>query len=234
MSGLRSRSPSDGSLRTGPWRGDGTVALIAPLGGRRVSRVALRSSLDRLEQAGYTSVLTAALAPIDQEPFLELGFHVHEHLHLLAHDLRALPSPSTRRRTRRARRGDRLAVIAIDGAAFPPFWRLDGTGLDDALEATPTVRFRISSGAPDGYAITGRAGQKGYLQRLAVRPEAQRTGVGGVLVLDGLRWAKRWGAREVLVNTQLGNDSALRLYERLGFVRRPVGLVVLLRSLGGA
>jgi mycothiol synthase len=67
------------------------------------------------------------------------------------------------------------------------------------------------------------------LQRLAVLPDAQGAGIGAALVLDGLRWLRRWGAKEVLVNTQEGNEAAVRLYERLGFRRQSDGLAVLRR-----
>jgi ribosomal protein S18 acetylase RimI-like enzyme len=84
------------------------------------------------------------------------------------------------------------------------------------------------------YAVTGRAGPRGYLQRLAVDPPAQGVGVGAALVVDGLRWLRRWGAKEVMVNTQEGNAAAVRLYERLGFRLQADGLAVLRRSLGEA
>jgi ribosomal protein S18 acetylase RimI-like enzyme len=84
--------------------------------------------------------------------------------------------------------------------------------------------------AVSGYAITGRAGPRGYLQRLAVEPAGQRGGIGTALVGDGLRWLRRWGAKEVLVNTQEGNDAAVQLYERLGFRLEAGGLAVLRRA----
>ena len=58
--------------------------------------------------------------------------------------------------------------------------------------------------------------------------------MGGALVVDGLRWLRRWGAKEVMVNTQEGNAAAVRLYERLGFRLQADGLAVLRRSLGEA
>jgi ribosomal protein S18 acetylase RimI-like enzyme len=130
-------------------------------------------------------------------------------------------------------------VLVVDAAAFPRFWQLDGQGLDDALAATPSARLRVAIGHDharplQGYAITGRAGPRGYLQRLAVDPGVQRSGIGAALVVDGLRWLRRWGAKEVLVNTQVGNAGALRLYEHLGFRVQPEGLAVLRRVFGEA
>ena len=47
-----------------------------------------------------------------------------------------------------------------------------------------------------GYAITGRAGEIGYLQRLAVDPGHQHEGIGTALVADGLWWAARRGVAQ--------------------------------------
>jgi ribosomal protein S18 acetylase RimI-like enzyme len=84
---------------------------------------------------------------------------------------------------------------------------------------------------PAAYAITGRAGRQGYLQRVAVHPDGRRSGWGRSLVVDALRWLRRHDARRALVNTQWTNDAALALYESCGFRRMPVGLCVLDRSL---
>lgn len=131
---------------------------------------------------------------------------------------------------RRARRRDREAVLAVDRAAFDRFWHLDEIGLTEALTATPAIRFRVAT-APSagvvGYAISGRSRRRGYLQRLAVHPDHQGRGTGTELVLDGLRWLRRRGAREAVINTQEENERSLRLYQRCGFVLRPGGLAVL-------
>jgi ribosomal protein S18 acetylase RimI-like enzyme len=176
-------------------------------------------------------VVTPALAPAEQRAFLLAGFDTHERLHLLAHDLEDLP-PARRGGTRRARRGDRSAVLRLDQAAFSVFWRLDRAGLQEALEAVPSTRFRVTGDGPvTGYAVAGRAGPHGYLQRLAVHPDHQRGGHGRVLVADALRWMQRRGAVRAVVNTQLGNEAALSLYTAVGFRLQPSGLAVLRREL---
>ena len=75
--------------------------------------------------------------------------------------------------------------------------------------------------------MTGRAGHHGYLQRLAVHPSARGRGFGRALIDDALRWIRRGGARQCLVNTQAYNYDALALYEECGFERLPTGLAVL-------
>jgi ribosomal protein S18 acetylase RimI-like enzyme len=226
-------------LGAGPWRGDRDIAYLNPVAGAPLPSVDfVRRCLSMLATQGYVRVVTGALAPSEQSAFRAAGFTVAEHLHLLSHDLRTIPAVEEpdgvlRRSTRR----DRDQVLALDHLAFDPFWRLDDGGLDEALSATPHTRFRVAVGDRDedvvGYAITGRAGRRGYLQRLAVHPDAQGRGLGLLLVVDGLRWLRRWRADRVMVNTQLANERALALYERVGFRRESSGLSVLGRELDG-
>ena len=216
--------------RTGPWRGDRHVALLTPVpDSPPPSGAFIRRCLDELASRGYRRVVTGALAPAEQLGFLDAGFEVAEELYLLGHDMRDL-EPRPRLPLRRGRREDHPAVLAVDTASFSPFWRLDEAGLIDTLQATPRVRFRVAHDLDDaviGYAIVGRAGRRGYLQRLAVAPDARLGGLGSALVLDGLWWLRRWRVTRALVNTQHDNDGALALYERLGFAPEPIGLSVL-------
>ncbi|MFN8017380.1 MAG: GNAT family N-acetyltransferase [Acidimicrobiales bacterium] len=119
-------------------------------------------------------------------------------------------------------------MLAIDARAFDAFWTLDRGGLEDAIRATPVARSRVAvDGAIAGYAITGRAASRGYLQRLAVDPDRHRRGIGTALVADSLHWLQRTGANVAVVNTQEHNEAALALYLATGFTPEPHGLTVL-------
>ena len=219
-------------LRVGAWRGDGSIAYVAPLTDRPPSAAMVRHACEILATRGYREVLTAALAERERAGFLAAGFEVRDSLHLLAHDLSDLPSgrhPSLRR----GRRGDRLAALAVDHQAFPAFWRLDESGFQEAITATPSSRFRVAlvDRRVVGYAVTGRAGRRGYLQRLAVEPGMQGRGLGRSLVADSLEWLRRRGVTEAVVNTQVQNELALHLYLRMGFRLQPSGLEVLGRTI---
>lgn len=226
-----------GRLRVARWRGTLDTALLAPRSdGRLPDAGDVARCLEGLADAGVTSVVTGALNPREQVPFLAAGFRLRERLHLLVHDLDELP-PAPPASLRRPRRGDRDAALAVDARSFDGFWSLDDRGLQDAIDATASSRFRVASGPGGrviGYAVTGRAAERGYLQRLAVDPAHRARGTGTALVLDGLAWLHRRRARSVVVNTQEDNESALRLYRRLGFRYRPDGLVVLGIELGAA
>lgn len=237
MPGHRLLTRHDARLRIAPWRGDASTAYLTPARGRPTAEAVSRA-LNELAAAPYATALTPALPLSDQQPFLDAGFELHERLHLLVRDLESIPDTDARSvRLRRGRHADRPRILTVDHDAFPPFWRIDGPGLTDAIAATPSARLRVALGhgaeaGVVGYAVTGRAGARGYLQRLAVEPHQQGAGAGTALVTDALRWLRRWGAKQVVVNTQEANDRALRLYERLGFQLQVDGLAVLRRTLG--
>lgn len=216
-------------LRVAPWQGHRDVALLGPSRGHReLSASAVRSCLSDLGRCGVGKVFTPALAPSEVGPFLAAGFRVHERLHLLSRDLADVPTERIPP-TRPGLPWDRRAVLEVDHAAFASFWWFDAAMLREARRATPSSRYRVAvrDGAVQGYAVTGRAGNRGYLQRLAVHPRAQGVGLGRGLVLDAFAWLVRRGSTVVMVNTQEANERALELYEGLGFARHPDGLVVL-------
>ena len=229
--------------RAGPWRGDQAVAYLTPLADAPVPSAAfVRRCLDTLAERGYHRVVTGALSPTESRGFLEAGFEVSERLHLLSHDLRVIPTTAPSMHRRAGWRDD-PDVLAVDHLAFPDFWQLDAAGLREALRATPRSRYRVVERSPApgvrtsehsglvGYAITGRSGRRGYVQRLAVHPDCRGAGLGAALVIDGLRWLRRWRVRQAIVNTQFDNGRALALYEHLGFTRQPLGLSVLTAGL---
>jgi ribosomal protein S18 acetylase RimI-like enzyme len=180
-----------------------------------------------LADDGVHHVVTNAMSASEARPFLDVGFRVRAELDLLTRPLDDVPARAiVTHRTR-----DLAAVLGLDHLAFGDDG-LDAASLDAALRATPAVRLRVigPASAPLGYAIHGVAGRRGYVQRLAVHGDARRRGIGAALLVDGLRWARRRGARDAVVNTDRTNRAARALYESYGFVDLPTGLVVLERA----
>lgn len=223
------RSTARSALQVAPWRGSDDTVVLSPMPDRpRPQRGQIVEKLEVLAARGIRHVHTSALHRDELAPFFEAGFRVQERLHLLRHDLTHIPVSSGAVRLRRTWRRDHEAIVSIDVRAFDEFWTMDRKGLADAMAATPISRFRVATvdGTVAGYAITGRASSRGYIQRLAVAPDLQRGGVGSALVCDGLRWLSRARAGSAVVNTQEGNDAALALYLTIGFTREPYGLTV--------
>ena len=230
--GERTLRFAGGWARVGPWHDQPDVAHVVVATDRHLSVAAVRDCVARVRAAGYRAAVTSPLTAAAAVPFLAEGFASRERLHVLEHPLAEIELlPRGGPRLRRGGRRDRDAVVALDERAFSSAWRLGQSGLREALRATPAVRVRVAQRPDDpnlaAFAVTGRAGRQGYLQRLAVDPTAQRRGFGRALVVDALRWVRRTGGRSCLVNTQTDNHDALALYEACGFRRLPSGLGVL-------
>lgn len=222
-------------LRVRPWKGDQSIAFLSPSPGQTPTIRGLHRALDDIRSAGFAAVLTPAMTLSEQLPFVDVGFVVHERLHLLSHRVRNIPDPRVAGiHLRRGRNSDVADVLNVDGRAFDSFWKFDQASLLDARIATPHSRFRVATLRHKvvGYHITGRAGTVGYLQRLAVDPSVHGRGIGTALVGDSLSWCHRRQCSSVLVNTQEINTRALALYRNLGFVPEPAGLAVLRHDLG--
>lgn len=235
---LQSLTIDGARFRAGRWRASGDLAYLVPLSpAHTLTASALAKARAELDLLGFDEIVTAAVAPPERAAFLRDGFEEREHLHLLKHDLRGLP-PRRRHRPRRhvarierGTRGDRAEVLDLDSRTFDDFWRLDDDGLSDAMDATPVSRMRvIRDPGIVGYAVAGRAAAQGFLQRLAVDPSHQGSGLGSTLVHDALHWMRRRGATIAWVNTQEANARALALYEHLGFRAADHHLTVLARA----
>jgi GNAT superfamily N-acetyltransferase len=234
-------------FRVRPWQSDSSIAhlTLAPGAGTPTANE-ISECLVRVRELGYHSALTSAIDTTEVPQYRSVGFVERDRLVVLRHDLDGVSresdppdlagsgSGSHGVQLRRARRRDRSVCLEIDHAAFEPFWRLDEAGLADAEAATPQRRFRVAQTDTriTGYAVTGRGGSQGFVQRLATDPRMQRRGIAALLVSDALSWCKRRHCREVFVNTQVSNTRATRLYEKLGFVTTPNDLVVLFWSGG--
>lgn len=225
-------------VQVAAWTGQSHTVVVSPRPSRGVlAHEEVAAALTDLARAGHRRAITGALHESELGPFISNGFELHERLHLLRHDLTDLPD-LTDPRLRRGWFRHRQAVLELDHLAFEPFWTLDRCGLRDALRATPVTRFRVAQPSREqppavAYAVTGRAGSRGYLQRLAVHPDHQRQGLGKALVIDALNWLRRGGGTLAMVNTQERNHTALSLYLACGFSLEPTGLSVLSRSLEG-
>ena len=110
------------------------------------------------------------------------------------------------------------AVIAIERASFTNPWTremyladLDNRGISYCYVA------RDETGAVAGFCSFWHVLDEVHINNLAVAPEKRNTGAGTALVREVVRATARMGARRAMLEVRRSNESALRLYERLGF-----------------
>ena len=120
---------------------------------------------------------------------------------------------------------DLPAVMTLERALFGPecwteelFWselaQPESRHYLSAYDATSTL------GAPDvlvGYGGLACYADEAFVQTLAVAPDAQRHGVGTMLLRALLAEAQRRGLHRVGLEVRADNDAAQRLYVRHGF-----------------
>ena len=212
-----------------PWN-DQTVELASlrlERGGDRF----LGACVQWLGERGVRRVLSPAMPDDQSSPWRRAGFENHLELVVFEKDLRMPPSPPLHRVTVDSS-PDAAALAVIDDRAFDPVWRIGQAGLADAMAATPNSVVLVVevAGVTVGFVIVGEMAGVSYLQRLAVHPDHARRGIGRSLVRASVDWARRHGARTMVLNTQPENTAAARLYEDEGFVRLGARLRVLARE----
>jgi len=216
--------------RIGTWPYQPDIAHLVLLDHQMVPTDAdVRSWIDAARRDGAGTIRTGALFPNSVGPFLTAGFDRIDELALLERPLDGYHRGRREQRVRPLRRWQLDAAVHIDVRAFGPTWGNDRAALSDILHATPFAHARsITVGRTIvGFAMSGVAGEVGYLQRLAVDPARQRNGAGAHLVDDALAWMHRRGAATAMVNTAADNAAALALYDTFGFHRRSDTLVLL-------
>lgn len=232
--------PDEFTARVRPWPDEPDAVQLITVDQSAPPPEVIRSWLDELRIEGVRRVRTGALGPTMRPAYFECGFAVRQELTLLSHDLtdlRLLRVPGALDGgpvLRRGRTADLVALALTDRRAFGAMWCMDLQGIVDACAATPNHRLRtVMEGSQVlAYAVTGRAARSAYLQRLAVDPDAQGRGLGRMLTVDALRWARRHRCTTMLVNTHVDNEAALNLYHSVGFVDMPYRLMMLEITLG--
>ena len=100
----------------------------------------------------------------------------------------------------------------LDEAAF----RLMSTAFDDDLGAS---RVALVDGAPAGICKLAIRGDLGWIGGIGVAAPHRGSGVGEALMRAVLDEARARALREVWLEVLVQNEPAIRLYEKLGFVR---------------
>lgn len=113
---------------------------------------------------------------------------------------------------------DLPAVADLDTSAFMPLWQNPLGALEKALPQSTAATVAEDARGLVGYQITTANPFGAHLARLAVRPDAQRGGLGALIVSDLIQRLSRKGVARLTVNTQSDNHASLALYKKIGFV----------------
>lgn len=233
---LRTLTGPSRSWRLRDWPGDPTIAHLVFVDHARIPTADdVRRAVEHARDRGARAIRTSALFPQATDVVAALGFRPIDRLALLSRPLGQPPAPSGRS-TRPMLPWHHAAASEVDRDAFGPLWGNDTASLRDIRRATPRHRARIvlDGRTIAGFAISGAAGDHGYLQRLAVTSTHRRSGYATDLVADALRWMERSGLASVLVNTGVDNAPALALYDGLGFRRLSDELTIAELTIGAA
>ncbi len=215
-------------LILGRWKESSGIGIIwAFRAGEDATPALLERSLACGAALGFDRLITRPLSFTQAATYLIAGFHPWREITVFEMPApRPLPDKPARTwpdgvTLRGLRPGDTQKVLVLDHRAFDEFWSLDRYTLAGIAHAAEINAFRVVAAGSQlvGYAIAGITAGRGYLQRLGVDPDHQGRGIGKALAAWTLWWMSRNGASLLTVNTQRDNETALRLYESIGFRR---------------
>lgn len=111
-------------------------------------------------------------------------------------------------------------VVAIERASFRTPWSRSAF-LSELLENQRACYLvaRNGSGAIVGYAGAWLVLEEAHVTNVAVHPDWRRQGVGEALMRAIMETTAQKGARRMTLEVRTSNETARRLYERLGFVK---------------
>ena len=166
------------------------------------------------------------------KPLLANGFVLAERVQFFRLDLRRQRQnvDSTSARTihaapvhlRPMQPTDLDVVAVLDGQTFDPLWHFSAKELWELLFRS-RMQVAIVDDVIMGYAALSTNGADAQLARLAVHPQMQGHGIGRLLLLDSIDYARTAHFSTLSLNTQVSNTHAQQLYQKAGF--RPTGQI---------
>jgi len=113
---------------------------------------------------------------------------------------------------------DLPGVAELDAAAFDPLWQNPLDALERAFPQASIATVMEDDQGLVGYQISTGNPLGAHLARLAIRPDAQKRGLGSIMVADLLKRLDRMMIRRLTVNTQNDNLGSMALYSKMGFM----------------
>mgnify|MGYP005860338367 CR=1 FL=1 len=194
-------------------RGEAWLRFVLPAD--RQARQSLQGDLITL---GVQQVSVLCFTPWIVVLLTEWGFKHTNAVVTLRYTEGVIPQPPRAPwNIRQAVDNDLLSVAALDATAFPPLWQHSEATLQHARKQAATFTVLECEDILFGYQLSTQHANVGHLARLAVLPQAQGQGLGGLLVGEMIRSFQSRSTHVITVNTQEDNIRSQRLYRRLGF-----------------
>ena len=112
---------------------------------------------------------------------------------------------------------DAPAMASAHAQAFDNPW--DEADFEDLLEGSGVFGFVVRGEDPAGVLVCRTAAGEAEILTVGVAAWARRQGVGQALMTAAIGVAREAGAQAMFLEVDVGNASAVALYERLGFVQ---------------
>jgi ribosomal protein S18 acetylase RimI-like enzyme len=177
------------------------------------------ASRAQLAEAGGATVAAIAIQHWFEQILIDEHFDLSGHIVMLEwyEGPRPEVQPVPNIRIRDMAPQDLSRVVEIDSAAFDPLWRNSMAALSKAFDQSSYATVAEDPSGLVGYQLSSGGSFGAHLARLAVLPELQGQGIGGMLVGNLIQHMQDAGGSKITVNTQSGNAASLALYSRLGF-----------------
>ena len=107
-------------------------------------------------------------------------------------------------------------ILAIENVSFPSPWprQIFEREIDAANSYKRAIRF---SGNVVAYIVTWTIYDEVHILNIAVHPEFRKIGLGEMLLRDCLDFSYNRGLKLAVLEVRTSNNSAIKLYEKIGF-----------------
>lgn len=113
-------------------------------------------------------------------------------------------------------------VLKIEQASFPNPWSLQMFEREIVHSKIAHIYTVRRKGDIVGYFSLWKIVDEGHLTNITVAPEFRRQGFGEIICREVIRLAREIRIRKVTLEVRVTNETAIRLYEKLGFIRTAV------------
>ena len=110
------------------------------------------------------------------------------------------------------------AILAIEQVSYPKPWKREHFVHEiHSPLASPYVA--VADGTVVGYVCLMSLFEEAQIMNIAVAPQQRGRGVAGMLLEQSIETAREQVAQLLVLEVRVSNATAIRLYERFGFVR---------------